>query len=103
MPLLQSAGVLMTPQETKAAESIDRVRMRLHNAIAMLDAAKRVTGRKIAVEYGERRPGDPPALFANADKIRQELGWQARYTEIDEIVATAWNWFSKHPDGYAPS
>ena len=67
----------------------------------VLDAASRVTGREIAVEYGDRRPGDPPVLFANADKIRQELGWKARYAEIDEIVGTAWNWFEKHPDGYA--
>lgn len=66
----------------------------------VLDAARRVTGREIAVEYGDRRPGDPPVLFANADKIRQELGWSARYTEIDEIVGTAWNWFEKHPAGY---
>ena len=67
----------------------------------VLEAAGRVTGKEIPVEYGDRRPGDPPVLFANADKIRQELGWAARYTEIDEIVATAWNWFEKHPDGYA--
>ena len=67
----------------------------------VLDAAGRVTGREIAVEYGDRRPGDPPILFANADKIRQELGWSAGYKEIDEIVATAWNWFKEHPEGYA--
>jgi UDP-glucose 4-epimerase len=67
----------------------------------VLDAAGRVTGREIPVEYGDRRAGDPPVLFANAEKICQELGWSARYTEIDEIVSTAWNWFEKHPDGYA--
>jgi len=63
-------------------------------------AARRVTGREIAVEYGDRRPGDPPVLFANADKIRQELGWEARYTEIEEIVGTAWKWFGRCPEGY---
>jgi len=67
----------------------------------VLDSAGRVTGKDIPVEYGDRRPGDPPVLFANADKIREELGWSAKYTEIDEIVATAWNWFKSHPDGYA--
>ena len=66
----------------------------------VLDAAGRVTGREIAVEYGDRRPGDPPILFANADKIRQELGWSAGYKEIDEIVGTAWNWMKSHPEGY---
>jgi len=67
----------------------------------VLDSAQRVTGLEVPVEYGPRRAGDPAVLFANADKIRQELGWAPRYTEIDSIVATAWNWLKNHPDGYA--
>ena len=59
----------------------------------VIESARRVTGVDFPVEYGPRRPGDPAILFANADKIRRELGWSARYTEIDAIVATAWNWF----------
>ena len=66
----------------------------------VIDAARRVTGRTIPVEYGPRRPGDPAALFANAQKIRDELGWSARFTEIDSIVASAWNWHNRHPRGY---
>ncbi len=66
----------------------------------VIDSAQRVTGQKVPNVYGARRPGDPAILFANADKIRRELGWSAQYTEIDDIVATAWNWFQKHPDGY---
>jgi UDP-glucose 4-epimerase len=67
----------------------------------VIDSVQRVTGRKVPVEYGPRRPGDAAALYANAQKIRDELGWQARHTEIDDIVATAWNWFKNHPHGYA--
>ncbi|HEY4759642.1 MAG TPA: NAD-dependent epimerase/dehydratase family protein, partial [Thermoguttaceae bacterium] len=66
----------------------------------VIESAQRVTGKKVPHEYGARRPGDPAVLFANADKIRRELGWSAKYTEIDDIVATAWNWFQKHPHGY---
>lgn len=66
----------------------------------VIDSAQRVTGLQVPVEYGPRRAGDPAVLFANASKICGELGWSARYTEIDEIVATAWNWFKKHPEGY---
>ncbi|MBN2476231.1 MAG: UDP-glucose 4-epimerase GalE [Pirellulales bacterium] len=66
----------------------------------VLEAAAGVTDVKIPVAYGPRRPGDPAILFANAEKIRNELGWTARYTEISEIVATAWNWLKDHPDGY---
>jgi len=64
------------------------------------ESARRVTGVDFPVEYGARRAGDPAILFANADKIRGELSWSPRYTEIDPIVATAWNWFRHHPDGY---
>jgi UDP-glucose 4-epimerase len=71
-----------------------------HSVREVIDAARRVTGRSIPVEYGPRRPGDPAALWANAEKIGRELGWSARYTDIDAIVATAWNWFRKHPQGY---
>jgi UDP-glucose 4-epimerase len=67
----------------------------------VLDSVRRVTGVDFPVEYGPRRPGDPAILYANADKIRRELGWSARYLDIDAIIATAWNWFEKHPRGYA--
>lgn len=67
----------------------------------VIDSAKRVTGRNIPVEFGPRRAGDPPQLFANASKIAASLSWKARYTELDPIVETAWRWFKNHPDGYA--
>ena len=67
----------------------------------VIDSVERVTGKRVPVEYGPRRPGDPAALYADAKKIHDELGWQAKHTEIDDIVATAWNWFKGHPHGYA--
>ncbi len=67
----------------------------------VIDAAEQATGIKIPIEVGARRPGDPAILYADASKIRGELGWTARYTEIEPIIATAWNWFRTHPDGYA--
>lgn len=67
----------------------------------VIDAVERVTKTKINVKIGQRRPGDPAELFANADKIRHALGWQAKITKLDDIVASAWRWFQAHPDGYA--
>jgi UDP-glucose-4-epimerase GalE len=67
----------------------------------VLESARQVTGREIPVEYGPRRGGDPAVLFADARKIQHELGWSARYTDIDPIVATAWNWHKDHPNGYS--
>ena len=66
----------------------------------MIDSARRVTGLDIPIEYGAaaaRRSGDP---LRRRRQDRRELGWSARYTEIDAIVATAWNWFQHHPTGY---
>jgi UDP-glucose 4-epimerase len=67
---------------------------------AVIDAARRVTGRNFQVVEGPRRPGDPPMLVADPRKIQEELGWQPRWTEIDRIVESAWRWHSKHPNGF---
>lgn len=66
----------------------------------LIDAARKVTGRPIPVKMGPRRPGDPPQLFANADKIRSEIGWTPNYTELEPIIETAWRWFVNNPNGY---
>jgi len=66
----------------------------------VIDAAKRVTNADIPVKYGPRRPGDPPQLFANPDKIKRELGWSAKITDLNDIVETAWRWFKNRPNGY---
>jgi UDP-glucose-4-epimerase GalE len=66
----------------------------------VVESAKRVSGRALPIEYGARRPGDPAVLYADSQKVRDELGWSPRYTEIDEIVASAWKWFESHPNGY---
>lgn len=66
----------------------------------IIDAVRRVTGQSVQVVEGPRRPGDPPRLFADPGKIKRELGWMAQITDLDEIIASAWNWFQKHPRGY---
>ncbi len=67
----------------------------------IISAAERVTGKKIKVVEGPRRPGDPPRLFADPSRIKREMGWSAKVTGIDDIIDSAWGWFSRHPDGYA--
>lgn len=63
-------------------------------------ACETVTGRRIPYEVLGRRPGDPPALVANPDKLKSRLGWEPVYTDIEEIIATAWAWHKKYPRGY---
>jgi UDP-glucose 4-epimerase len=66
----------------------------------VIRAVERVSGRKIPLLEGPRRPGDPPALFADSAKARRELGWTVRYPDIGSIVETAWKWHAAHPAGY---
>jgi len=56
----------------------------------VIDAVRRVTGHPIPVVIGARRAGDPPALVANANAARAQLGWTPRYADLDTIVAHAW-------------
>ena len=67
----------------------------------IIESAKRVSGRDVTIIEGDRRPGDPPTLFANPAKIASELGWKAQITDIDDIIASAWAWFESHPCGYS--
>ena len=66
----------------------------------VIEAARRVTGQPIPVVEEPRRPGDPAALVASSERIRRDLGWAPRYPGIEEIVASAWDWHRRHPDGY---
>lgn len=66
----------------------------------VIDAARAVTGRDIKVEVGPRRPGDPAKLFASPEKVKLALGWEAKHTDLREIIETAWKWYREHPRGY---
>ena len=66
----------------------------------VIRAVEKVTGKKIKVIEGPRRPGDPAALYADSSKAQRELGWKVKFPDIDSIVATAWKWHSSHPNGY---
>jgi len=61
-----------------------------HSVLEMLGAVEEVTGRKAPYVTGARREGDPPALVANADKLRTVLGWAPRFAGTREIIETAW-------------
>ncbi|HEY7115528.1 MAG TPA: UDP-glucose 4-epimerase GalE [Tepidisphaeraceae bacterium] len=66
----------------------------------IIAAVEKVTGKKVPVEVHPRRPGDAIALYADPSRARKLLGWEAKYKDPETIIRSAWNWFSKHPDGY---
>ncbi len=61
----------------------------------VIESARRVTGHAIPAELHPRRPGDPAVLVASSDKAIREMGWKPRYTQLDDIVRTAWVWHQK--------
>jgi UDP-glucose 4-epimerase len=60
----------------------------------IIDAAEKVTGQKIPLEYGSRREGDPSKLYAANNYAKEILGWEPKYTNIEDIIKTAWLWES---------
>jgi UDP-glucose 4-epimerase len=58
----------------------------------VVELACRITGKNIPVKETARRPGDPAVLVANADRIKQSLGWRPKYEALETIIETAWNW-----------
>ncbi|CAI0393633.1 unnamed protein product, partial [Linum tenue] len=65
-----------------------------------VEACKRATGVAIKVDYLPRRPGDYAEVYSDPTKIRNELNWTARYTDLQESLQVAWRWQKAHRDGY---
>ena len=61
----------------------------------VIEAAKEVTGREIAIQECDRRAGDPPALTGSGEKATKILGWQPQYPALKDIVSHAWEWHQK--------
>ena len=66
----------------------------------VVEVVERVVGKPVPAAIGPRREGDPAVLFASSDRIKQDLGWQPKYEEVETIVSTAWRWREVHPSGY---
>ena len=66
----------------------------------VIEACRKIAGRKIDTLEKPRRPGDPARLIASSEKIKKELGWRSQFQSLDAIIESAWNWHQKFPDGY---
>lgn len=63
-----------------------------YSVIEVVSAVKRVSGVDFKVVLSPRRPGDPAAIVAGSEKIRERLGWQPQNDDLEQIVAQALNW-----------
>ncbi len=68
--------------------------------LEVLRACEEAVGFPINHEIVDRRPGDPGVLIACPQRAMRQLGWSPRYTDIRQIVGSAWRWRRTHPDGY---
>ncbi len=67
----------------------------------IVDAVGCVTGRPLPVRLEPRREGDPPTLVADSTKAGELLDWRPTHSTVDEMVGSAWDWYQRHPNGYA--
>ncbi|KAL1823225.1 hypothetical protein ACET3Z_010003 [Daucus carota] len=65
-----------------------------------VEACKKATGVPIKIEYLSRRPGDYAEVYSDPSKIKRDLNWVARYTNLEESLKTAWLWQKSHRNGY---
>ena len=91
-----------------ALRALPKVRFRIYNVghglgfsvREAIKAVEEVTGRRLRVRVSPRRPGDPAVLVASPSKIRRELKWKPRWSDLKTIIASAWVWKQAHPYGY---
>jgi UDP-glucose-4-epimerase GalE len=61
----------------------------------VINAVEKVTGKKVPYIVGPRREGDPPELVADSARIKKTLGWMPKYSDLDQVVETAWKFASR--------
>lgn len=66
----------------------------------VIEAARKVTGHAIPAIEQPRRAGDSARLVASPERIKKELGWEPKNTNLQDILSSAWEWHVSHPNGY---
>jgi len=61
----------------------------------IIDMVEEITQIKIPYKISEKRKGDPAELIADNSKITEKLNWRARYSDLNTIINTAWEWEKK--------
>lgn len=71
-----------------------------HSVREVIEVARRVTGEPIPAVEAPRRPGDAPRLVADSSRIQRDLNWEPQFPGLGQIITSAWDWHSSHPQGY---
>jgi len=68
--------------------------------LEVLKTSEKVSGKTIPFEFADRRMGDPDRLVASSELAKDELGWKPQFETLESIIQSAWEWHSRHPEGY---
>lgn len=71
-----------------------------YSVLEVVKMVKKVSGKDFSPPVGSRREGDPARLVAKAEKIKKDLDWQPKYSDLKTIIKTAWQWHKTHPNGF---
>lgn len=66
----------------------------------VIEVARKITSHPIPAVIESRRAGDPATLIASSEKAKNILGWKPNFTNLNEIVESAWKWHKNNPNGY---
>ncbi|MHB8637148.1 MAG: UDP-glucose 4-epimerase GalE [Fimbriimonadaceae bacterium] len=72
-----------------------------HSNLQVINAVRAVTGVDIPIQFADRRPGDPAVLVAGSALARDQLGWRPKFSDLDSMVRSAWEWRLRNRNGYA--
>jgi len=72
-----------------------------NSVLEIINAVEEISGLKVPHSFAPRRDGDPAKLYANPEKAKNGLGWQAQHTDVKDIIKSAWLWHSKNPKGFS--
>ena len=96
-----SQGHLKAVEKVLSTTGVEAYNLGTGNGYSVLDIVKayeKACGKPIKYVIAPRRPGDIAACYADPEKSRRELGWEAKLG-IEEMCRDSWNFTSKNPDG----
>lgn len=64
--------------------------------LELLNAARKITGKEIPAENVERRPGDPACLYTTNKMVKELLGWEPKYSDVETLISSTWNAYLKN-------
>jgi len=71
-----------------------------YSVLEVVKMVKKISGVDFNSPFAPRREGDPAKLIAKVEKVKKELSWQPKYSDLETIIRSAWKWHKSHPFGF---